>query len=103
MVQDIPAATLPPQVFVSENWVGFVPVIVMPVMPSVVVPVLVSVTVWGELPSPSVSVPKSRLSGTSFTVPTVSVMAAFAVLVVSVTEVAASVAVELAGTSEGAV
>jgi len=97
MVQDVPAPTLAGHVLVFAKSVESVSV--MPVMFSDVLPTLVSVAVW----VPGFPLPKFMLFGTSFTVPTVSVTAAFAVLVASVTEVEAIVTVGLAGTLEGGV
>lgn len=74
----------------------------MPVILSVVFAVLVNVVAWGELVWCLGTEPKSRLSGTIFTVPIVSIIAAAADLVVSVTEVAASVTVAPADTVAGA-
>ena len=48
-------------------------------------------------------VPKSKLAGTIFTVPLVTVNVAFCVLVVSVTEVAVTVSVAGLGSAAGAV
>ena len=67
IVQDPPAATLVPQVFVWEKVVE--PVIVMLLMPSAVLPVLLSVAVI-VLESPLFTLPKRRLVGlNSTTVP----------------------------------
>jgi hypothetical protein len=67
MVQDPPAATLVPQVFVLEKAVE--PVIMMPLMLSVVLPVLLSVVVSG-LALALFTLPKPRLAGlNSTTVP----------------------------------
>ncbi len=76
--------------------------IVMLVMFSVVLPTLVSVVVM-ELARPRFTKPKFRLAGTSFTVPTVSVIVAARDLVVSATEVALIVTAGFAGSAAGAV
>jgi hypothetical protein len=74
----------------------------MLVMLSAELPVFVSVTDrW--LVNPGAIGPKSKLSGTSCTVPFESVIAAVAVLVPSVTDVAVSVTDRLAGIFAGAV
>jgi len=65
-------------------------------------PVLVSVVVSG-FDLVVFTGPKARMSGTSWTVPLVSVIAALADLVLSVTEVAVRVTAGLAGTVEGGV
>jgi hypothetical protein len=67
------------------------------------VPVLVSVAGRGEVLRCTSILPKFMLSGTSFTVPVVSVIAAFTVLVASVAEVATSVTVVMLGRLAGAV
>ena len=102
MLQELPVATLGRQLFVSENRSGFVPVIVMLVMLSVVLPVFVSVVAI-VLVLLNFTAPKFRLAGTSFTVPVVTVIVALANLVVSVAEVAVRVTVALVGTDPGAV
>jgi hypothetical protein len=98
MVQDIPAATLEPQVLVWENCT----LAVMLVMFKVVLPVLVSVTCWGAL-APPIRAPNLRLTGSSFTWPAVIVMVATADLVVSSTGIALSATAGLVGTVAGGV
>lgn len=66
-------------------------------------PVFVRVVNCGELVSPTSTLPKSMLYGTSCTVPDVRVIAELAVLVVSVTEVATTLTAVLAGSLAGAV
>jgi hypothetical protein len=100
MVQGIPAATLVPQAFVCLN--SAAPTVIL-VMVSVVFAVFVSITTWGELELPVRTCPKLRLSGTSFTVPTVSVIVALPDLVESDAKVPLSVTMALAGTVAGAV
>jgi hypothetical protein len=101
--QETPTATLEPQPFVvRENSPGLVPVKVVPVMFKAEVPVLVSVVVEA-LVNPFFTKPKFKLAGTIFTVPLVTVTAAPADLVVSVTEVAVTVTVAGVGTAAGAV
>jgi len=101
MLQDLPAPTLGVQVFVSENLSGFAPVIVMLVMITVVLPVFVSVVAM-VLVLLNFTGPKSRMAGTSFTVPMVSVIVAPTDLVMSVAEVAVSVTLALVGGLAGA-
>jgi hypothetical protein len=99
MMQDTPAATLEPQVFF---WEKEVLATAMLLMLSAVLPVLVSVTVRDALKF-VLMVPKARLSGTSFTVPLVSVTMALPDFVESVTEVAVTATVAGLGTAAGAV
>jgi len=73
----------------------------MPVMFNAVLPVLVSVADWARN-WPRGTMPKFRLAGISFTVPTVRVMVASAVLVISAADVAVRVTVAFAGTVGGA-
>ncbi len=68
IVQEPPAATLPPQVFIWEKAAAPVPVMVMLVMVSVFVPVFVSV-VAAELVVPTFTRPRPKMSGINFTVP----------------------------------
>jgi len=98
-LQETPAATLGPQVSVSEKGP---PEKVMLVMLRAVFPVLVSVGVI-DLASPVFTVPKSKLAGTISTVPFVTVIVALADFVVSVTEVAVTVTIAGVGTAAGAV
>src|SRR5258707_465210 len=67
------------------------------------VPVLVSVASRGKALRCTSTLPKLMLSGTSFTVPVVRVIVAFAVLVASVAEVATSVTAVVLGRFAGAV
>ena len=62
-----PAATLLPQVLVSEKSPEFVPARPMPVMFRVAVPVLVSVTLCAALVVPTICEPKVRLVGERLT------------------------------------
>ncbi len=98
-----PVPTVGIHVFVWEKSPGSAPVIVMPLTFSVPAPALVSVVVRGDLLVPTCVVGNDRFAGTSFTVPTVRVMVAPDVLLVSVTEVAVRVTEELVGTVAGAV
>jgi len=102
MVQEAPLATLVPQVFVWEKTLGFVPLMDMPLILRAVAPVLVSV-MSRALESFTLTSPKSRLAGTSFTFPTGIVMVAAADLVVSFADVAVSVTCGLGGIEAGAV
>jgi hypothetical protein len=102
MPQELPAPRLVMHVCAGEKSPELVPVVLILVMLSVVPPVLVSVVVWGLLVRPTCTVPKLRLDGTSFTVPTVRVKVTLAILVVSSTEVAVRVTIGLAGTVAGA-
>lgn len=68
----------------------------MPVILSAVLPVFVR-TIPKVLLLLNLTRPKSRLAGTSFTVPTVRVIVALAVLVISAAEVAMRVTVAFAG------
>ena len=72
-------------------------------MVSAELPVLVRVAVWAVLVRPTNTKPKSRLAGTSFTVPEEIVIVTASDLVESDAEVAVSVAVGLDGTLGGAV
>ena len=74
----------------------------MLVMLSVLVPALVSVVVM-EWATPIFTLPKFRLSGTSFTVPIVTVIVALLDWLGSATEVAVIVTTGFVGTVEGAV
>jgi hypothetical protein len=104
MVQDIPVPTLMPQVFV---WWKEPFAMAMLLMLNAVLPVFVSVVVRVLLPQPKprrqLTLPKSRLAGTIFTVPLVSVIVAPKDFVGSVTEVAVTAAVAGDGTAAGAV
>ena len=73
----------------------------MPVMFNAVLPVLVSIADWARNWLRG-TMPKFRLAGISFTVPTVRVMVASAVLVISAADVAVRVTVAFAGTVGGA-
>lgn len=102
IVHDLPAATLAPQLFVCEKSLGSLPVIVMLAMLRLVAAALIKVVtsvspVWliGRKP-------KSRLSGTIFTLPNVRFIVAVADLVGSVTEVAVSLTEVAADTVAGA-
>jgi hypothetical protein len=72
--QEPAAATLLPHVFVCANSRGSVPPIVIPEMFKVEFPVLVRFINCGELVEFTRTLPKSTLSGTSSTVPDVTVM-----------------------------
>lgn len=74
----------------------------MLLMVSVELPVSVRVAAKGG-DEPTRTFPKFRSAGTSFTLPAVIVIVAVTDFEVSVTEVAVSVTVELAGTEAGAV
>jgi hypothetical protein len=105
-LQEAPAATLEPQAFVAfaikENSDGLVPVKAVPVMLRAELPALVSVAVK-DLVRFTFTDPKSKLEGTIFTVPLVTVSVALADFAASVTEVAVSVTVAGLGTAIGAV
>ena len=105
MLQVPPVARLDAQGFacVREKSPAFAPVMVMPLMLSAEFPVLVSVVVCAELVVPTEREPKSRLKGTSLTVPVDSVTVATSDFELSVSEVAATVTVPLAGMEAGAV
>lgn len=104
-MQEAPAATLEPQAFaafaIKENSNGLVPANVVPMLKAEL-PVLVSV-VAKDLVRPVFTEPKSKLAGTIFTVPLVTVIVALADLVVSVTDVAVSVTAGGLGNAAGAV
>ena len=102
ILQDAPLATLVPQVFVWVNTLAFVPVMETPVIVSAVLPVLVSAT-SSAFEAATLTVPKSRLAGTSFTLSTGIVMAAAADLVVSFKEIAVRLTVGFVGIDAGAV
>jgi hypothetical protein len=90
----------------TEKSLALVPVMLTPVMLSREGPVFVSVTERGWLVAFTTTEPKSRLYGTSCTVPLESAIAGVEDLVVSVTDVAASVtagSAGLPGMTEGAV
>lgn len=73
IVQLPPAATVAPQLLVSANWVGLVPVKLMPVMLSAPLPLLLSVTAVAELVVPTGTLPKLTLLGLKPTPATVAV------------------------------
>ena len=100
MVQDFPAATLVPQSCVSVKSTAST-VTAMLVMFNAALPVLVSV-IGRVRERPTVTIPKLKLAGISFTVPTVRVMVASVVLVTSAAELAVRVTVAFAGTVGGA-
>ena len=96
MVQDFPAATLVPQSCVSVKSTAST-VTAMLVMFNAALPVLVSV-IGRVRERPTVTIPKLKLAGISFSVPTVRVMVASVVLVTSAAELAVRVTVAFAGT-----
>ncbi len=65
MEQLAEAATLAPQVLVSENEPAFAPVIAMLLTVRAALPVLLRVAVWAELAVPTVRLPKSSAEGVS--------------------------------------
>jgi hypothetical protein len=105
MLQVLPAATLVPHGFVGlrEKSPGLVPVMVMLLMVSAELPVLVRIVVWAVLLWPMTPKPKSRSSGTSFTLPEETVIVTRSDLAESDVEVAVSVTLGLDGTLAGAV
>jgi len=107
IVQEAAAVTLEGQVLlVTEKSPGLVPEMLTPVMLRTEAPVSVSVTDWGWLVLCWTTEPKSRLYGTSCTVPLESAIATVEDLVVSVIDVAVSVtagSAGLPGIAEGAV
>jgi len=105
MLQVFPTATLVPHGFVglTEKSPGLVPVIVMLLMVSAELPVLVRIVVWAGLGWPKSLKPKSRSSGTSFTLPEETVIVTAADLAESDAEVAVSVTLGGDGTLGGAV
>jgi hypothetical protein len=76
---------------------------VMLLMVSAELPVLVRIVVWAGLLRPVSSDPKSRSSGTSFTLPEETVIVSASDLLESDAEVAVSVTLGLDGTLAGAV
>jgi len=100
IVQDFPAATLVPQSCVSVKSTAST-VTAMLVMFNAALPVLVSV-IGRVRERPTVTIPKLKLAGISFTVPAVRVMVASVILVTSAAEVAVRVTVAFAGTVGGA-
>jgi len=101
-VQDFPAATLAPHVFPLAGTVNEPGMAETLLIVRLEAPVFVSVMV-SDFVCVVFTEPKSRLSGTSSTVPLVSVTVALADLVLSVTEVAVAVTVAFAGSAVGAV
>jgi hypothetical protein len=105
ILQMLPFATLLPQGLVGESAKSaeFVPVKVIGFIVKAEVPVFVSVTVSAELVVFTRWTPKSRLAGTSITVPVVTVMLALLDFVLSETEAAVRVTGLEDGTEPGAV
>jgi hypothetical protein len=102
MLQELPAATLLPQVFVCEYRAGLVPPKVIEVIASGEVPVLVNAVVSGA-GRLSLLAAKRRSMGTSSTVPLVSATVAVADLLRSAPAVAVTVTIEFVGRAAGAV
>ena len=103
MSQEAPGARPLPQVLVCEKSFGLVPPIVMPPIVSGACPVFVRVAVCGggiQHSDRCLILMKVRSTGTSFTLPVVSMTVA--VLVGSEAEVAVTVTVESAGSAPGA-
>jgi hypothetical protein len=105
MLQLLPAATLVPQgvACVNVKSPGSLPVKVIAVTLRADAPVFVRTTVCTALVVLISLLPKSRLEGTSSTVPVETAMVALSNLELSEIEVAVSVTGPLAGTDAGAV
>ncbi len=65
IVQELPAASVDPQVFVLVKAVLLVPVSLIPAIASGALPALASVKIWAALVVPAVTLPKFALAGVS--------------------------------------